>query len=526
MAVAMVVGLVIPAAVTVAAFQNLRTEAEVVLAATANHVSQLVGRYPNTWQYLEDRLRDRLLEHTYSPFFHPALLDLNDNLIVEAGTVQNWPSFDLQYPISDGWNVVGYLRLTVTYRKVIDHAGLALSGGVLVTAFLFAVFHFSVSRLIDRMVIHQTEAIANYSQWLEKALKERETATITRNELQSILSSMPDPVLVLSLDGLVNDANRAAGRFFGKSTAQALIGNPISSLMRNNFDRETLSNIARTMSLSEDSRFIYDFFLDEDDKTTRHTLMISLSRLYKQCTEGDAPNDPIGWVLCLRDISQLEEVRRKLEKSLAEKDVLLREVHHRVKNNLQVIVSLLEMQARMNTDPEVRKQLLAADMRVRSIAMVHDLLCSTSTFTRISMQIFIRKLLHECRIMYGDTPEISMEIELEDIELPLDVAVPLGQIISEIASNVFKHAFHPGILGNMCISLRRSQENTHNIVLEVSDNGIGLPAGIDWRTSRSLGIRLVRLLAENLEATIEYRRPHDGGTDFVLRFGGATDVHN
>jgi PAS domain S-box-containing protein len=208
---------------------------------------------------------------------------------------------------------------------------------------------------------------------------------------------------------------------------------------------------------------------------------------------------------------QMEERVRELR----EKEVLLKEVHHRVKNNLQVISSLVSMQADGSKDNTVRDVLQDVIYRVRSMALVHEKLYHSESLSRVDFAEYSRSLLGYLWRAHGAVAEfVRLTLDLEPIELQVDIATPCGLILNELAGNALKHAFRGRSEGEVMVSLQKAE--TGMVFLSVRDNGVGLPEEFDWRKSGSLGLRLVQMLAGQLQAAVEVER--DGGTKFTVSF--------
>lgn len=210
--------------------------------------------------------------------------------------------------------------------------------------------------------------------------------------------------------------------------------------------------------------------------------------------------------------NQVEERTRELH----EKEVLLKEIHHRVKNNLQVICSLVGLQADSSQDETVRAVLSDVTDRVRSMALVHEKLYQSSDLSQIDFAEYARGLLGYLWRAHGNAAAVvRLTLDLELVALPIDTAVPCGLILNELAGNALKHAFPGRSEGEVTVSLRESVDG--RICLCVDDNGVGLPAGLDWRQAQSLGLHLVQLLSRQLDAEVEYSGGE--GTRFALVFG-------
>jgi hypothetical protein len=215
---------------------------------------------------------------------------------------------------------------------------------------------------------------------------------------------------------------------------------------------------------------------------------------------------------------RVEAQRATLERqtvSLQQRETLLREIHHRVKNNMQVMSSLLSLQARSALNPETRRVLEDNQNRIQSMALLHEILYQSEDLSLVDFQKYVLRTVDYLFRSFGvQDGQIRLRTELDQLELELDDALPFGLLISEVVSNSLKHAFPHGRGGEVSIFLR--QQSATTISLALSDDGVGLPGELDWATSRSLGLRLVRALAQQLRGTLEIRS--QGGTEVRLTF--------
>ncbi len=217
----------------------------------------------------------------------------------------------------------------------------------------------------------------------------------------------------------------------------------------------------------------------------------------------------IGAVVSFIDITERKLREEELKRSLKEKETLLMEIHHRVRNNLQVISSLLLLHTKYLKDEQSNKVFKDAQNRICSMAAVHEILYDAKLLSDVDFSLYVRTLADRLYRSYGINPDkISLKIITSDVVLAIDQAVPLGLLVNELLSNALEHAFPSDKIGveylnsdqskqeeyEICISLTPTQDN--RISLTVSDNGVGIPEDLDFRTTDSLGLTLVNILAE------------------------------
>ncbi|MBI4552731.1 MAG: GAF domain-containing protein [Candidatus Latescibacteria bacterium] len=215
------------------------------------------------------------------------------------------------------------------------------------------------------------------------------------------------------------------------------------------------------------------------------------------------------------EITERKRAEDRLKASLREKDLLLQEVHHRVKNNLQVIASLLSLQSASIQDPQTFEMFRDSRDRVKSMALIHEKLYRTQDLAHIDFAEYLHNLATELFQSYRVNPSlIVLNVHADDVSLSLDTAIPCGLIVNELVSNSLKHAFPAGQEGEVRIDLHAHPQ--HQWALSVRDTGIGFPADLDFRNTTTLGLQLVMTLVEQLEGTIELER--NGGTTFTITF--------
>ncbi len=214
---------------------------------------------------------------------------------------------------------------------------------------------------------------------------------------------------------------------------------------------------------------------------------------------------------------ELRESEMRIKASLSEKEVLLKEIHHRVKNNMQVISSLLALQADELQDAAMRDVLLEVTHRVRSMALVHEKLYQSADLARIEFADYAQTLLNYLWRAQGSVgSDVRLTTHLEPLSLSVNTAIPCGLILNELVANALKHAFHGRDGGELAVSLHGGGQGA--VRMSVRDNGCGLPPGFDWTRAPSLGLRLVQMLARQIRATVEVAS--EEGTEFTIIIEG------
>jgi PAS domain S-box-containing protein len=204
----------------------------------------------------------------------------------------------------------------------------------------------------------------------------------------------------------------------------------------------------------------------------------------------------------------------KIESSLKEKEVLLKEIHHRVKNNLQIISSLLNLQSGYIKDKESIELFKESQNRVRSMALIHEKLYQSKDMSQIDFSGYVSELVSNLFSSYSlNSAHITLHQDIHNIMLEIDLAINLGLIINELVSNAFKHAFRKGIKGNLYISLKKDKQKYELII---QDDGVGFPSNVDFRKTESLGLQLIITLVDQIGGVIFLYS--DKGTKFVINF--------
>jgi PAS domain S-box-containing protein len=226
---------------------------------------------------------------------------------------------------------------------------------------------------------------------------------------------------------------------------------------------------------------------------------------------GDKPEE----ISCLvYDVTERKIIDRRIRDSLKEKEVLLQEVHHRVKNNLQVISSILNLQSGYVTDPGTLEILQESQQRIKSMSFIHETLYRTSDFNNINFSEYIKTLTYNLIQSYRlQSTTVELIPEIEDVSIQIDQAIPCGLMVNELVSNALKYAFKGRKKGKLYLSLKESADK---VFIRIADDGVGLPPSFQHEKTDSLGIQLVYTLIEQLDGTIEVSS--NQGTEFLITF--------
>lgn len=328
----------------------------------------------------------------------------------------------------------------------------------------------------------------------------------SEEKFRTIFENASDEIVYIDRNGTIVDINKKE-TLFGYDPEE-IIGKNFTELDFVGLDMKEMGNLFKDVVLKGNPLPVTMMELEFNHRNGRRVFAEVSMKVIKKKGEVEAI---LGIV---RDVTERKKTEEKIISSLREKEVLLREIHHRVKNNLQIISSLLSLQSQYIKDKPCADMLKESQDRIRSIAVIHEKLYQSEDLASIKADEYIGTLVHGLHRSYVvRTDWITLTMDVEDIPLRVDTAIPCGLIINELVSNSLKHAFPRG-KGEIKVTLHSLNGD---IELLVADNGIGLPEDIDFRTTETLGLRLVAMLAEDqLNGEIELNRM--GGTAFHIRF--------
>jgi len=301
-------------------------------------------------------------------------------------------------------------------------------------------------------------------------------------------------------------ANPAALKMLGATKPEDLIGKPVLEIVAPEYHDIARERIAK-QEKGQVAPLMEEKFVKLDG-TIIDVELISIPFIYngKQAMYG-----------VFQDISDRKKSLEEIKKSIKEKEILLREIHHRVKNNMQIISSLLKLQADYIEDKKYFDIFKESQNRIMTMSLVHEKLYKSKDFTKINFKDYIHNLANAVFQSYsGRSSNILLNLNIENLDLGIDSAIPCGLIINELVTNSIKYAFPGEKKGEIKIVLNKIDENEYE--LKVSDNGIGIPEDIDIMKTETLGLHLISMLAEDqLSGKINLDRSK--GTEFTIRFG-------
>ena len=337
---------------------------------------------------------------------------------------------------------------------------------------------------------------------LEVRVKERTRELARALEFsESIVDTVPDSLLVIDTNLRIKSANRSFYEKF-QTEPEKVMGRSIADVLGDEGDGKLSNELGKVF---EPGEMLVNFEWHHQSEKLGARIFNVAARGIAIAEEG---------LVVLEEITERKRAEDQITASLKEKELLLQEIHHRVKNNMQVISSLLMLQSRQVKNEKALEILRDSQNRIRSMALVHEKLYHSENLSMIDFADYIRSLTSHLFSTYRvNAAEIKLNIEIKGVLLDINTAIPCGLIINELVSNSLKHAFPDGKRGEIKIVMHEADED--EVELMVSDTGIGFPEDLDFRNTESLGMQLVvSLVEEQLDGTIELDR--SGGTAFTI----------
>ncbi len=372
---------------------------------------------------------------------------------------------------------------------------------------------FMLYRLRTSFLLRRAEEFKQHNIELNTQIKSRKKAHREAREradyFRAVISQSPIPMAIHNIEGHITHLNDGWINLWGVANPDKMIGNyqidhdPLARQLSldSSFKKAVLGKVIEHPEVK---------FIAHDGKPR-----VVRTLLYPLKDESGSTNQVM---ISLEDVTEIAQHRNLLEKSLNEKELLLKEVHHRIKNNLQIIASLLGLQKAGIDDKVTIQTLDEFKNRINSMALVHDALYRSSEFDNIDMATYIRGLTADLQAAFRQEKEpVELISEIPEITLPVDIAVPCGLMINELVTNALKHAFPDPAKTDKQICVSFTHLKNDDLRLEVRDNGVGFQHPVVWDSVKSLGLYLVKILSEQqLMGKVELI--NDSGSYFIIEF--------
>ena len=329
------------------------------------------------------------------------------------------------------------------------------------------------------------------------------TTTVSVDNLENVFDSMASALIILDRIGCITSVNGAALELLGYQRDE-LHGRPFHEICSAPAGRTS----GATVRVTDDGIVA----VEERELLRKDGTRIPVSFSGAELRPGDGP--PEGYVCVAQDRTERRLIEERIRSSLAEKELLLREVHHRVKNNMQVISSLLAIQASYTDDPQTRAQFDQSQDRIRSMALIHDQLYLAADLAEVDVGAYLELLTTHLLQSFDSRERATIDLEVGSLSSDLDQAAACGLIVNELVTNSLKHAFPEGVTGKIRVSL--SEDEAGNRILLVADDGCGLPDDLDIEASQTLGLTLVRALVKQYHGHLVLGR--EGGVEVRIIF--------
>ena len=333
----------------------------------------------------------------------------------------------------------------------------------------------------------------------DEELKEKE------EYFQALIENSSDAITVLNADGTIRYESKALERMLGYKQEERVSKSSLELLHPDDIQRakKLLAQLIRKPGSNIRGEASY-----KHKDGSWHTLEMIGSNFI---------NNPAinGIVINSRDITDRKRAEEKIKTSLEEKNAMLREIHHRVKNNMQIILSLLRLQSRHFKDENMIEMFKVSQNRIKSMALIHESLYRSKDLASIDFSDYTKMMTTHLLAMYGIVMStINLKVDIEDVYLDINRAIPCGLIISELVSNSLKHAFPKGRKGEIIVKMHSDKKGKHTLIIR--DTGVGFPEGLDIHETETLGMQLVTDLVKQLKGTIKLDR--EDGTTFKITF--------
>ena len=357
----------------------------------------------------------------------------------------------------------------------------------------------------ETVTISSRDEMGDLAHSFNRMSRELAATTVSRDLLDSILANMRDVLIVANPDGTIRQLNQRVVELIDRPREE-LIGHRVSGLFAEEdqlFSPEGLIELRRYRTIAS----VESTLVARSGR--RIAVLVSVAGF-----RGRSEEEIEGFIISATDIGERIEAEDLIRQSLEEKELLLKEIHHRVKNNLQIISSLLNLQSRAIEDTHALEMLADSQNRVKSMALIHEKLYQSEDLARVDFADYIQTLASSLFQSYQMSTKIRLRVEVQDVMLGIDQAIPCGLIVNELVSNALKHGFVDGDDGT--VAVRFESVEGGRVALHVEDDGVGIAESIDVQTTESLGLNLVSILVSQLNGDITLE--NTAGTHVTVQF--------
>lgn len=325
---------------------------------------------------------------------------------------------------------------------------------------------------------------------------------------KTLIENAPTAIQVIDIDGSVKLWNKAGEKILGYSETEVLGKNAYYYV--HHTDQKKLKNLLSKILTNPEVNYSLDIKYRCKDKTWK-IISTTMTNYLK---------DPVikGILINFQDITERTIMAEQIKKSLLEKEMLLKEIHHRVKNNLSMVTSLVVLQENSADDPKIKAELKSLESRIKAVYLVHEHLYKSDTLATVNLDQHISKLFKELFYIFNSVgTQIKYEINIaKDLEVEHTKAMPISLMTNEIITNIFKYAFPADFKREKKVSIK-IQENDNFIEYEISDNGVGIDKEINLKEVFSLGTQLIRMLSDQIKGKLEFDS-NENGTTYKIKF--------
>lgn len=454
-------------------------------------------------QDMEEDYGEEIFNVTIEPYFRNTLLPLLQNLRSNSNLF-----LDLQQAKLEA-------QAEQTVRRIILITILGFAASLLFAFIIYrsitqpvntltsAAKKIGSGNLDQRIKLRSKDELSRLADTFNQMAENLSKSMVSRSYVNNIIQSMGDMLFVTNDEGVIQMSNKTVNRKLGYNNGD-LNDFPVWDIIEES-DRDKIRQAIVTNDLAVNE--LETKIVSKEG----HVLPVILST----SVLSDEVSDDVRLVFVASDISVQKESEKRIGESLKEKNILLAEIHHRVKNNLAVISGLLQMQMWNLEDESAKIALQHSQLRIQSIALVHEKLYQNETFADINISDFARELVDAVSDSFKHPEQdVSLSYSMDNIKMNINQAVPLSLLLNECIVNSYKHAFTGRKEGEIALDLDLKGERVN---IQVADNGHGLPEDFDFENQQSLGVTLIRTLVSQLRGTAHYES-NGSGTRFVLEF--------